>query len=50
MKRIDMPQKTGQGPKFQLDIEGEITDWDEDTITPEQVAELGGWDVSLGVI
>lgn len=39
-----------QGPKFSLDIEGEITPWDEDTITTEQVADLGGWDASLGVI
>lgn len=45
-----MTQQTGKGPKFQLDIEGEITPWDEDTITTEQVAELGGWDVSVGVI
>lgn len=39
-----------QGPKFFLDIEGEITPWDEDTITTEQIADLGGWDASLGVI
>ncbi len=45
-----MAQQTRQGPKFYLDIEGEITSWDEDTITTEQVAELGGWDPSLGVI
>lgn len=45
-----MAQQTAQGPKFFLDIEGEITPWDEDTITTEQVADLGGWDPSLGVI
>ena len=39
-----------QAPKFFLDVEGEITAWDEDTITTEQIADLGGWDVSLGVI
>ncbi len=43
-----MAQQTAQGPKFHLDIEGDITSWDEDTITTEQVAELGGWDASLG--
>jgi hypothetical protein len=45
-----MAQQTARGPKFHLDIEGEVKPWDEDTITTEQVAELGGWDVSLGVI
>ena len=27
-----------------------LTPWDEDTITTEQIAALGGWDVSLGVL
>lgn len=40
----------GQGPKFTLDIEGRLIPWDEDTITTEQIAELGGWDISQGVI
>lgn len=39
-----------QGPKFTLNIEGALYDWDEDTITTEQIAELGGWDPSIGVI
>jgi hypothetical protein len=39
-----------QGPKFTLDIEGTLHPWDEDTITTEQIAALGGWDVSLGVL
>jgi len=42
--------KTAHGSKLFLDIEGEIKPWDEDTITTEQIADLGGWDVSLGVI
>lgn len=37
-------------PKFFLDIEGELKPWDNDSITAEQIAELGGWDVSLGVL
>jgi len=37
-------------PKFFLDIEGELKPWNEDAITPEQIAQLGGWDVSLGVL
>jgi hypothetical protein len=39
-----------QGPKYTLDIEGTLHEWDEDTITTEQIAELGGWDPSIGVI
>lgn len=39
-----------QAPKYFLNIEGETVPWDDDTITTEQIAELGGWDVSLGVI
>ena len=43
-------EKNGKGPKFHLDIEGELVPWDQDTITTEQVIELGGWDASLGTI
>jgi hypothetical protein len=39
-----------RGPKFTLDVEGQLIEWDEDTITAEQIAELGGWDISQGVI
>jgi hypothetical protein len=40
----------GKGPKFSLDIEGEIKPWDKDTITTEEVIALGGWDPSQGAI
>lgn len=40
----------GQGTKFILSIEGNEYPWDHDTITREQIAQLGGWDVSQGVI
>jgi hypothetical protein len=43
-------EKKGQGPKFTLDIEGVLKPWDKDTITTEEIAALGGWDVSLGVL
>ena len=43
-------EKNEKGPKFHLDIEGELVPWDQDTITTEQVIELGGWDASLGTI
>ena len=40
----------GQGPNYFLSIEGKDYPWDEDTITTAQIAQLGGWDVSQGVI
>lgn len=33
-----------------LNIEGDEVPWDQDTITTEQIAELGDWDISQGVI
>lgn len=39
-----------QGPKYWVNIECETIAWPADTITTEQIAELGGWDVSQGVI
>lgn len=42
--------QTAHGPKFTLNIEGRDVPWNSDTITTEQIAELGGWDVSQGVI
>ena len=45
-----MAEEKGKGPKYHIDIEGQITPWDQDTITTEQVIELGGWDLSLGAI
>jgi len=40
----------GQGPKFLVDIEGTIHPWAQSTITTEDIAKLGGWDVSQGVL
>lgn len=42
--------KAGHGPKYVLNIEGNDVPWDQDTITTEQIAQLGGWDSSQGVI
>jgi hypothetical protein len=39
-----------KGPKYFLDIEGEEVPWDKDTITTEEIIQLGGWDASQGVI
>jgi hypothetical protein len=38
------------GPKYLLDIEGKQVPWGSDTITAEQIAELGGWPMDQGVI
>jgi Multiubiquitin len=37
-------------PKYCVNTEGTKHPWKEPTITTEQIAALGGWDVSLGVI
>lgn len=38
------------GRRFCVNIEGVETPWPVSTVTTEQIAELGGWDVSEGVI
>ena len=38
------------GPKYFVDVEGTEHPWPKSTITPEDIAKLGGWDVSQGVI
>lgn len=45
-----MTSKNKKGPKYFLDIEGDITPWDNPTITTEEIIALGGWDPSLGAI
>jgi hypothetical protein len=42
--------ETGGGPKYTLLIEGKEYTWDQDTITTAQIAEIGGWELSQGVI
>jgi len=31
-----------KAPKYRIDIEGTLCDWDSDTITVEQIRQLGG--------
>jgi hypothetical protein len=38
------------GPRYFVDIEGIEHPWPKNTITTEEIAKLGGWDPSLGVI
>jgi hypothetical protein len=40
----------GNGPKYELDIEGNPAPWNDDTITTEQIIQLGGWDPSQGAV
>jgi hypothetical protein len=37
-------------PPFFVNIEGVEYPWDKETITTEEIIQLGGWDPSLGVI
>jgi hypothetical protein len=43
-------QSQGQGPKYHIDIEGTIYDWDQDTITVPQIRELGNLPTNLPVL
>ena len=45
-----MGNSTKAGPKFTLDIEGTLHDWDEDTITVPQIRELGDLPADLPVL
>jgi hypothetical protein len=39
-----------EGPKYFVNIEGTEYPWPKGTITTEEIAALGGWDLSQGVI
>ena len=39
-----------QGPKYFVCVEGTEFEWSEPTITTEEIAELGDWDSSAGVV
>ena len=40
----------GQGPKYQVDIEGTIHEWDRPTISTAEIVALGGWSADQGVV
>jgi hypothetical protein len=42
--------KAAEGREYTLNIEGREIPWDRDTVTMEELAELGGWDITQGVI
>jgi hypothetical protein len=39
-----------KGPQYFVDTEGTIHPWPKSTITTEEIATLGGWGASQGVI
>jgi hypothetical protein len=45
-----MRTEAKRGPKYLLDIEGRLVEWEDDTITTEQLIELGGWDPAQGAV
>jgi hypothetical protein len=44
------PKGPNKGPKYFVNIEGEIFPWEDNTITTEEIAAQGGFDPSKGVI
>ena len=45
-----MNARATNDPKYEIDIEGSFKPWGQETITTEEIAALGGWDVSVGVV
>jgi hypothetical protein len=42
--------KGNAGPKYIINIEGTLVEWDHNSITTEQIIELGGWNPSEGAV
>lgn len=49
-KEVMESRNRAQGPPYCVNIDGTEHSWPRNTITTEEIAELGGWDPSLGVI
>lgn len=50
MKSSERQTERGEGPKYFICIEGKEFPWPKDTITTEEIINLGSWDASQGVI
>ncbi len=51
LKREGVERIISRKPKkFKICVEGDFLPWPKGTITTEEIAEIGGWDVSIGVI
>ena len=48
--RMSSNDNEGQGPKYEVDIEGSIHEWDRGTITTAEIIALGGWSPDQGVV
>jgi len=48
-KQEQVQERGAEGPKYFVDIEGEVYPWPDSTITMEEIAQRGGWDVAQGV-
>lgn len=48
--QVDDAAKTQRGPQFFVNVEGTFYPWPIRTIITEQIAALGGWESSIGVI
>lgn len=44
------PGEPGEGPKYYIDIEGDLHDWDDDEITVPQIRSLGSLPEDLPVL
>lgn len=47
---VNDKDNNSNGPKYWLNIEGEKYPWEENTVTTEQIIQLGGWGSELGAI
>jgi hypothetical protein len=47
---MNQGQSGQEGPRFFVDTEGTLHPWPKQTITTEEIAQLGGWSTSIGVI
>jgi hypothetical protein len=47
---MTQPKEKNKEKTYHLSIEGVPFEWHKPTITPEEIAELGGWDAAIGVI
>jgi hypothetical protein len=50
MTSVGVDKDQNEKAKYHLDIEGVLKDWDQETITTEQIITLGGWEASQGAI
>lgn len=50
VEEISRKSDPHEGPKYFVNIEGTEYPWPKSTITTEEIAALGGWDLSQGVI